>query len=495
MSKRPRIHRWHPAAAAALWLHAASAHAVMVDASGAGQVLIYPYFTVRDGSQTLLSVVNGDHTGKAVKVHVREARNGRSVLSFNLYLAEFDVWTAALFTAADGTPALLTRDNSCTVPAINTNALLPQLPDGSRYRPLSAGGYSGERADGGPQGVDRAATGYIEMIEMGALVENSDSDRFATHVNGVPFSCASLQAAWATGGYWQAQPGEDVLTPRGKLSGNVSILQVTEGEMYTVNATALSRFSVAVQHSAPEAQLPDLSSAVTEVARQRVESVVAIDGRIFRSWWPQERAIDAVSAALSQARLRAEFSLETAIEARTSWLLTFPTRRHYTDPALVATAIPPFTVRRGAEAVGERFSVSIYNREGARPVGNIEFPTGPPTFAPTLCAATQRMQFVDALVSPYDPVNACVEDVFSVRFNGGRFEAGFQELYFAGNGHRSRPALDGEQWEGLPVIGFTTLRYRNNAARPGEIGIYSSARPQAGTPECYRAPTGACTPL
>lgn len=478
----------------ALTVAAPAARAVMVDPDGQGQVLIYPYYSTRDGNQTLLSLVNHDSTGKAVKIHVREARNGRSVLSFNLYLGEFDVWTAALFTAADGTPALLTRDNSCTVPAIKTNVQLPQLPDGTRYRSLSAAAYSGERSDGGPQTAERAATGYVEVVEMGSLNDNSDSDVFATHVNGVPFSCASLQAAWATGGYWQAQPNEDLLPPSGRLSGSVNVLQVAEGSLYSVNATALSRFSVVVQHSAPEAPLPDLSSAVSEATRQRVETIVAIDGRVYRSWWPQERAIDAVSAALSQARLRTEFSVETAIDARTSWVLTFPTRRHYTDPALVAAALPPFRVRPGAVADGEAFAVSIYNREGARPVGEASFGLPPPP-GPRLCSATQRLQFVDARLNFYDPATLCAEAILPVQFNGQRFESGFSEIFLSGNGHRSRPALDGEQWEGLPVIGFTTMRYRNDVARPGEVGLYSGARDQLGTPECIRLANSPCNPL
>ena len=91
-------------------------------------MLIYPYYTVNAGNDTLLSVVNTSNEGKAMKVRFLEGRNSREVLDFNLYLSPFDVWTAAATTAgalATDPAVLTTNDNSCTVPNIRLNSGLP----------------------------------------------------------------------------------------------------------------------------------------------------------------------------------------------------------------------------------------------------------------------------------------------------------------------------------------------------------------------------------
>src|SRR3954470_21974481 len=80
---------------------AGCAHAVSLNANGMGQVLIYPYYTVNAGQQTLLTVVNTSGAGKALKVRFLEARNGRTVLDFHLFLSARDIWSAAAFKVSD----------------------------------------------------------------------------------------------------------------------------------------------------------------------------------------------------------------------------------------------------------------------------------------------------------------------------------------------------------------------------------------------------------
>jgi hypothetical protein len=78
---------------------AGTAQAVNLNPDGLGEVLIYPYYTVNDGNQTLMTVVNTTGDAKAAKVRFLEGHNSREVLDFNLYLSEYDVWVAAI---ADG---------------------------------------------------------------------------------------------------------------------------------------------------------------------------------------------------------------------------------------------------------------------------------------------------------------------------------------------------------------------------------------------------------
>jgi len=89
------------------------AEAANLNPGGTGQALIYPYYTVNNDLNTLLSVVNTRDEVKAVKLRFLESDNGQSVLDFNLYLAPFDVWTAALSATGNGAE-LATADNSCT---------------------------------------------------------------------------------------------------------------------------------------------------------------------------------------------------------------------------------------------------------------------------------------------------------------------------------------------------------------------------------------------
>jgi hypothetical protein len=70
-----------------------SAQAVSVATDNLGQVLIFPYYTVRDGWTTLFGVVNTNPNAVAVKVRFREAYNSRDIFDFNIILSGHDVWT------------------------------------------------------------------------------------------------------------------------------------------------------------------------------------------------------------------------------------------------------------------------------------------------------------------------------------------------------------------------------------------------------------------
>ncbi len=112
---------------------AGTAEAVHVNPDGLGQVLIYPYYTVRTRDATvftnpqynsLLSVVNSTASAKAVKVRFLEGKASKEVLDFNLYLSAHDVWTAGVIPTADGA-GIVTFDKSCTVPTVSSTVSTP----------------------------------------------------------------------------------------------------------------------------------------------------------------------------------------------------------------------------------------------------------------------------------------------------------------------------------------------------------------------------------
>src|SRR5437667_3246599 len=110
-----------------------AAQAVTLNADGLGQVLIYPYYTVREQSagatfNSLLSVVNSTASAKAVKVRFLEGKFSREVLDFNLYLSPKDVWVAGIEPAgiAPGSGAgIYTNDKSCTTPTVSSDPSNP----------------------------------------------------------------------------------------------------------------------------------------------------------------------------------------------------------------------------------------------------------------------------------------------------------------------------------------------------------------------------------
>ena len=54
-----------------------AAHAVSLNPRGLGQVLVYPYYTVNKGQDTLVSIGNASNIGQVVKVQFSEGMNGR----------------------------------------------------------------------------------------------------------------------------------------------------------------------------------------------------------------------------------------------------------------------------------------------------------------------------------------------------------------------------------------------------------------------------------
>lgn len=105
-----------------------SAHAAMyVNPEGTGQVLLFPYYNAENGNETSIHIVNTTNDAKAVKVRIMEYANSQEVLDFNLYMSAEDHFSFTIFEDPNGTGgALITRDNTCTVPALgDPNAGVP----------------------------------------------------------------------------------------------------------------------------------------------------------------------------------------------------------------------------------------------------------------------------------------------------------------------------------------------------------------------------------
>jgi len=491
-------------------------HAVNLNPDGLGQVLLYPYYTVRGGNDTLISVVNTTSDAKAVKVRFLEALNSREVLDFNLYLSPFDVWTAALTETSAGGGQMITVDTSCTVPYFVGNASdgvgRQQFLD-FQYTgqlPVILGGPGGNN-DLGPQGIERTASGYIEMIEMGTLVNDPASvfsdvlgigaKSAATHDStGTPADCGALELAWANSqGPWgngfgnDIDPEDSTARSSGGIFGAASIINVDEGVMFSYNATAIDNFyagtaDAAEQHTSPGSIRPNLNDGDTT---SRVFVSQAPDDVDVQTW---AFGVEAVNATIMFDNLFNEYTVNPGPGAKTEWVLTFPTKAFHTDniggvgfPIGTNAAEPPFTetwIDFVIEEIGsacETFDLDIYDREEQTTQTGLIVSPPPPQQGFELCREVNVIRFSESSGRP-DATEILKEPArTSPNLTYTNFQvpflSGWVDFDLASLGgtlmRRTNPALGtGVRYEGLPVIGFNVNTFTNGATAGGVLSNY-----------------------
>jgi hypothetical protein len=346
----PRTKR--PVAAALLAatsLLAPPASAVRVNPDGHGQALVYPYYTARplpsgNTSVTALSVINATGSAKAVKVRILEGKTGAEVLDFNLFLSQYDVWTAGIVPSGAGA-GLFTLDNSCTTPVISNLSSAPTL--------FRNGAYVGDSLG---DGLDRTYEGYIEILEMGAIASGSALEAAVTHRTNLTAPNASRPTC---NGLVVTTVPMGLVKPSGGLSGNVSYINVNEGTDVSIDALALAQWSDKVQWGPPVSAFPNLSDASPAVSSV-VHTIGDGDVTIVSTWTSGR---DAVSAVLMVATVRNDYTVEPAIKAATDWIVTMPTKRFHFNGASVSAPFVSFlnlpTPLRFSQVARDRY----YDRE------------------------------------------------------------------------------------------------------------------------------------
>lgn len=307
--------------------------AVEVSVQGA-QVLLFPLYHASSERSTLVAIENRDNVPKAVLIRLREQRNGRPVLTFNLYLGSHDLWTAAIASdPVTQAPMLITTDESCTAPALFRSETYRGRIG---LRPFE---YSGANRDTGPEDLARARVGFIEAIDLGAL---DPAGELAAQVNQQSAgTCGALVARFAPGAPWAVNALAGFLPPRGGLSGFSTLIDVAAGTSWAIPVTSLAGFRDRPGHADPSRGIT-LADATGPDPDWIDAWVQTVDGRA-RYQYPKSRAIDAVSAVLMSESLATQYSVEPELGARSELVLSFPTKWAYTDQVLTpASAIPPF---------------------------------------------------------------------------------------------------------------------------------------------------------
>jgi hypothetical protein len=490
---------------------ASSAHALNLNPDGLGQALVYPYYTVNKGNQTLVSVVNTTNRVKAVKVRFVEGRNSKEVLDFNLYLSPFDVWTGAVFaTGATGAASLTTSDTSCTVPRITGPVPFRNFQYTGTNRDYSSATVASLAALLGS--IERTREGHLEMIEMGLLQTGTAATQLAeeaTHnATGVPNNCAALVAAWAPGGPWATNGALNIDTPAGGLYGAGTIVDVANGTLHAYNADAIEGFYTnsalpGFLHRNPGTIQPDLGFADNGAGTINV-NIFSGNGTLIQQTVPAgvrtknvtgPYSYDAVSLVYMHDAIYNEYVTDAAVGASSEWVITYPTKVAYVDVLTDAEVRDPFTdsfFDNGSAC--EAVNIAYWNREEQVPgsiPGSVDFSPPPPTDDPVaaaFCYEAQVVSFNQSAVSAGSP-SAVFGSTYASNINtttatGGTFTTGWTRITFDSpltpaqdnvlNNILNQPA-GGQAFAGLPVTGFWAANYTNRNVTAGVLANYSGA--------------------
>lgn len=332
-------HKLAAAVAVSVAAISSGAGAVALNPDGLGEALVYPYYTVRGGQTSLITVVNTTNQGKAVKVRFREARNSNDVLDFNLYLSPYDVWTGQV-SQKDGGAYLMTSDTSCTNPAKGGWDAVNAANNvyGKGFFPYD---YDSVDSSSTSQGSDRTQEGYVEVIEMAVIPQGSTYYPAIKHVNGKPPCDANAAGAplFGAGGVTRTQ-ANGLQPPSGGLFGAVSLLNLSGGANGGVST---SQPAVAYGNFARNGDIQDPSSANPNFADHNSCTALVNDGATVAlmsttggscTSLEQANAFAAVNMASS---VEGEYSFFASDNAGgtathgTDWIITMPGKHYFTN--------------------------------------------------------------------------------------------------------------------------------------------------------------------
>ena len=329
--------------AAAVASMAAGAVATEVSKHEVGDLAIVPYYTVNNGFNTGVHIVNTSDATQVVKFRLRRGADSKDALDFNIVMSPRDEWTGNITAGGDNGVIVETNDTTCTV---------PEFPAGGA--PMAATYAAG------------ATEGYIEIIAMAAASNEKQPIAVnAKHAKGVPADCDAVRdnffrvAAAKNGAHSVKGVHSSDLTSDGAVSAtnsaqalssysdSVNPLKVSfmitdsEGGLeFGDNAVMIEDFSIAPMMTNQQAlsfgsdgllnfdalnfEFPNLSAgALADSATRSVDSTLA-SGDLYND----------LRAALDADKIINEWaSVETAAATvATDWVVTLPGQYVMTNP-------------------------------------------------------------------------------------------------------------------------------------------------------------------
>lgn len=404
--------------------------------SPTGQVLMYPFYSTENNANTYMHVINNTSDQKAVKVRFMEGQGSSVVLEFNVYLGPRDIFPVALATNDFGGTSVITNDSTCTVPQLGTSnppydGTQELLASGATLRSQPFVPYLFESEESGD--ISRTLMGHLEVIEMGVVSDTVDVA-----------DCDSLIDLWTTGsGAWASDTSTDVTGPTGGLSGSSIFIVPELAYSMSIPVTAIDGWakSGTNYHKSPGNLAPDLDDGVPKAS---------VNGVTVDYTSKTNGSVLAMSALLASQSINNEVQTEDTLAAETDWVVTFPTKKYFTNGE---SASAPFTtVYDGTEADGdscEPMSLIRRDRESNATSATSQFvPDAPDGIEDTVCGAVNVLAFnsKSALVTSTNKEVSYAFQAGSATLNTG------QKL----------PKDDNNvEIKGLPVLGFSGTRFVN----------------------------------
>jgi hypothetical protein len=490
------------AAGAAGMTSVASAQ-MYLNSEGTGEALIFPFYSVQSGNDTYIHVVNTTAQTKAVKVRMIESVDSLETLDFNLYLSPQDHF--AFVITVDGEGAMMkTADNSCTVPAI------PEA--GQPFSTLLWADDPATDATDRTAEENREQVGYVEVIEMGQIVDGSDTAADILHATagdtiGMPADCAQLVTNWSntggTEGAWYAEADAELVGTvgggasvgttdfaavwnGGGLYGVATVINVAEGTAFGYEARAIEDLVEAgstgsVLHYPPGDTRPDFNdNAMANTANVNVDGVQTVyTGQLGVNHGP-------VSAVFMTGSISNDYVVDPDLNALTDWVINFPTKSSHLDAAGDLSA--PFsntTTAAGTDltALCQPVSVVGYDREELTqdpPTPGSDGPAFSPSTRPETTATPDLLICNEVTVAHFGSASATntTADIANGLANVSAYvdgwDAGWAVMDFESANLNNVVDNDRELagavadaeglLAGLPVTGFAVVEYTNGVA-------------------------------
>lgn len=418
----------------------AAKSAVSVNSGGLGEVLLLPYYSVNSGLNTMVNISNTTAQSKALKLVVRDGRDGVYGDSVNIYLAPYDVWNFVL-TKNKQKIQLTSQDESCVPFFTSPKSIFADI--------------------GVSESVDRDvwfSEGTIEIYEMGELDPSYGFGEAVTFTDGQPKNCNQIEENWsAENGVWSKKSSDHQLLPAaGGLMAAASIINVSSGVSFSFDAIALNGFFAddLLIHTRPNNyKSPSLADA------DKISSVTN-EGTHFLTQW--STGFESISAVLMKYQLFMDYSNDLDINAQTEVIMTLPTRNfHLADDAHNAPFNQPENLFTDCEL--------YYSDAKDRDTASVDYVPGVVSPRPLYyCWNTHVLKVWDFYNgdSTYDPIlfsnNRRSQSI--IEGKSGLLNIAFNQ--FTANG----TSLDGSQthvYSGLPVISLYVIKYNNANANRG----------------------------
>jgi len=256
--------------------------------------------------------------------------------------------------------------------------------------------------------------------------------------------------------------------------------------MYSYDAAAMNGFWQAgapesVRHTNPGSELPSLGSAFADTSA----FIFLDDGSLVTATYVY--GVEAVSAVFMHDQVMNEYNIQDSINAKSEWVVTFPTKRFYVDPDFDFDGAPtpnaPFT--QALDVFGdacENFELQFWGREEETPTpetiqeGPIVSPPppvdDPPVILFELCNETNVIRFGDDNAGAPSEILGSVDAVtFDLPdgWNNGWARLNMKDYFSTVDGADLGDRTDSFGLVGLPVAGFWVEQFTNGTLQGGTV--------------------------